>query len=499
MTPPGLFDGRRRALFAALVALAVAQAAALAAAAIATRAAFSALHSSAELPVGPISILCVAMLSAAGTQFGFRSLAEELGQDYAKDVRLRLFEHASRSAQSDLDRRRQGFHILRFTGDLAALKDWPGLGLPLLIQAAVLLPSATAVLAYLNPSYGWVGLGMTVPSALCLILSHGTLFQAHQTLRRKRAGLAADMTERLPIAPRLAALGRRKTELRQLERSATRVAAAAQRRRQVSELLIAIPDVSTAIAASLIIAIGSLEALPAATVAAALAALALTARPLRNIMSSSNRAAGFSAAHSKLKAALQRPTAQGCQRQVRLKKGPLSVEIAPPAGPVIRVDPGGAAVLPKAMVDTVTDILTGTSESSDYVVSLNGEDAGTLTPGTLRRLVGTVTDSPLLLKGSLRRALTLGLSRRPTDEELYRAADTAGLAGAIDALGGLDLRIAERGRNLMFEDRVMISLLRICLQKPGLILVTCPVPHPPEGAFWQEATKLFEDTAHRTR
>ncbi|MCR9085691.1 MAG: ABC transporter ATP-binding protein/permease [Rhodobacteraceae bacterium] len=498
MTPPGLFDGRRRALFAALVALAVAQAAALAAAAIATRAAFGALHSGADLPTGPISVLCVAMLSAAATQFGFRSLAEELGQDYAKDIRLKLFEHASRSAQSDLDRRRQGFHILRFTGDLAALKDWPGLGLPLLVQAAILLPAATAVLVYLNPSYGWVGLGMTVPSVLCLILSHGTLFQAHRTLRRKRADLAADMTERLPIAPRLAALGRRRTELRQLERSATRVAAAAQRRRQVSELLVAIPDVSTAIAASLIIAIGSLEGLPAATVAAALAALALTARPLRNIMSSSNRAAGFSAAHSKLKAALQRPTAEGCQRHVRLKKGPLSVEIAPPTGPAIRVDPGGAAVLPKAMIDDVAAVLTGTSANSDYAVRLNGEDACTLTPGTLRRLVGTVTDSPLLLKGSLRRALTLGLSRRPTDEELHHTAETAGLNGAIESLGGLDLRIAERGRNLTFEDRVMISLLRICLQKPGLILVTCPVPHPPEGVFWEEATKLFEDSVHRT-
>ncbi|MEM8959059.1 MAG: ABC transporter ATP-binding protein [Pseudomonadota bacterium] len=496
MTPPGLFDGRRLALFAALVALAVAQAAALAAAAIATRAAFAALHSGAELPAGPIGVLCVAMLSAAGTQFGFRSLAEELGQDYAKDIRLRLFEHASLSAQSDLDRRRQGFHVLRFTGDLAALKDWPGLGLPLLIQAAILLPAATAVLVYLNPSYGWVGFGMIVPSALCLVLSQGELCQAHRSLRRKRAGLAADMTERLPIAPRLAALGRRKTELRQLERNAARVADAAQRRRQVSELLKAIPDVSTAIAASLIIAIGSLEGLPAATVAAALAALALTARPLRNVMSSSNRAAGFSAAHSKLKDALQRPTVQGRQRQIRLKKGSPSVEITPANGPAIRVDAGGAAVLPKAMVDEIAAILTGTSENPDYAVSLNGEDARTLTPGTLRRLVGTVTDGPLLLKGSLRRALTLGLRRRPSDVDLFRAAETAGLSGAIEALGGLDLRIAERGRNLTYEDRVTISVLRVCLQKPGLVLVLCPVFHPPAGAFWENATKLFEDTAH---
>ena len=450
MTPPGLFDGRRRALFAARVALAVALAAALAAAAIATRAAFAALHSGAELPAGPIGMLCVAMLSAAGTQFGFRSLAEELGQAYAKDIRLRLFEHASLSAQSVLDRRRQGFHVLRFTGDLAALKDWPGLGLPLLIQAAVLLPAATGVLIYLNPSYGWVGLGMTVPSALCLILTHGELCQTHRSLRRKRAGLAADMTERLPIAPRLAALGRRRTALRQLERSAARVAEAAQKRRQVSELLKAIPDVSMAGAASLIIAIGSLEGLPAATVAAALAALALTARPLRNVMSSSNRAAGFSAAHSKLKAALQRPTVQGHQRQIRLKKGPPSVEITPANGPAIRVDAGGAAVLPKAMVDEIAAILTGTSENPDYAVSLNGEDARTLTPGSLRRLVGTVTDGPPLLKGSLRRALTLGLSRRPSDVDLFRAAETAGLSGAIEALGGLDLRIVDRGRYLSY-------------------------------------------------
>lgn len=471
MTPPGLFDGKRRALFIGLVGFSVVQAVAFAAAAIATRAAFGAFHAGTALPVLAITTLGIAGVVSALMQFAFRTLGETLGQDYARDVRLALFDHASRSDQSDLDQRRMGYHLLRFTGDLTALIAWPGVGLPRLIQAAILFPAALGVLAYLNPIFGWVGLAAVLPTVLGLAIWHRALLRRHKDLRKKRALLAADITERLPVAPQLAAFGRRQIERRRIGRKASDLAGAAQDRRRLSEALKAIPDLSAALAGCAILTLGSLHSLPAATVAAALAALALTVMPLRNVVSSGNRAAAFQAAHAKLSMALMRPLAPHSDRETRLKRHPLTLDIEFEGKPPLHVPAGGQATLSREQMDQLVPVLTGVTLCDAMAVQLDGRDIRTLTPGSLRRCVGVLTDAPLLLKGSLRRAITLGLTQNPSDADIQKILAAAGLADAIHILGGFEQRIAERGANLTAEHRALISILRVCLQKPGLILV----------------------------
>lgn len=475
-----------------LVGFSVVQAVAFAGAAIATRAAFGAFHAGTALPVLAITTLGVAGVVSALMQFAFRTLGESLGQDYARDVRLALFDHASRSDQSDLDQRRLGYHLLRFTGDLTALIAWPGMGLPRLIQAAILFPAALGVLAYLNPAFGWVGLGAVVPTLLGLLIAHRALLRSHKTLRRKRAILAADITERLPVAPQLAAFGRRQIERRRIGRKATDLADAAQARRRLSEALKAIPDLSAALAGCAILVLGSVNNLPAATVAAALAALALTVRPLRNVVSSGNRAAAFHAAHTKLSMALMRPVAPHAERETRLKRRPLSVDIAPEGEAPLHVPAGGQATLNREQMDALVPVLSGATLSETLLVRLDGKDIRTLTPGSLRRCVGVLTDTPLVLKGSLRRAITLGLTQNPSDADIHKTLATAGLADAVDTLGGFERRLTERGANLTAEQRVLISVLRVCLQKPGLILVHRGAQVPPDWLSSLRATKLFQ-------
>lgn len=471
MTPPPVFDGQRRRLLGWIIAATLAQAAALAAAAIATRAVFTELHAGTDLPLVPILAVGCAGICAALMQLTFRNYAEHLGQDYAKDIRLTLFEHASRSDQSDLDKRRLGYHVLRFTGDLSALTGWPGLGLPRLVQAAILLPAATAVLIYLDPRFLWAAICAILPGTLWAAATHHKLVAAHRTLRQRRARLAADITERLPIAPKLTALGRRRTELRILEARAAKLIEAARSRRHVTEIRKAIPEVSAAIAASLVMMIGGLGDLPAGTVAAALAALALSIRPLRNVMSSSDRAAGFQAAHDKLKKALNRPIATPENQEAKLPAGPLSVEISPSCGPAISVAPGEVATISADLMDQIEAALTGGANLDEVTLRLNDADVAELTPGSLRRSVGVLTENPLILKGSLRRALTLGLRPRPDDDRIFEAIDNAGLDEVIATIGGLDAKLAERGANLSPQQRLAISTVRLAMQRPGLVLM----------------------------
>ena len=63
--------------------------------------------------------------------------AEKLGQDYVFELRQQLFAHISRLSPRSLQRRSQGGTMLRFIGDMNALRQWISLGIARLAVAAV--------------------------------------------------------------------------------------------------------------------------------------------------------------------------------------------------------------------------------------------------------------------------------------------------------------------------------------------------------------------------
>lgn len=470
MIPPRIFAGRRRGLLARLALLVVVQAVALAGAAVATRAAFGALHAGAGLDPPVLAGFVVAGLIAAWAQFRLTILAERMSQDYAGDVRSALFEHASRSRQSDLERRRFGYHLLRFTGDLSALGNWPGRGLPRMAQAAVLLPASALVLYWLHPAFGFVGLGLIAGIACVTAPALPGLFRAHATLRKARARLAADMSERILVAPQLAAFGRRQAELAHLSARVGDVAAAAEGRRRSASLLRLAPEAATAIAGCLVLWLGSSGDVPAAAIAAALAALALIVRPLGNLASALNQAAAFRAAHRSLAKALARPVVGAESGSKRMTARKVRLTIGRSDGPPIQVAAGEKICLPRPVFGRLVKVLSGVEPADTLTVRLNGDDIRDLSPGSLRRAVCVVTDAPLILKGSLRKNLTLALRKRPPDARILSLIAAAGLAHALDRLGGLDRSFAERGAELGPEDRITLCLLRVAVQRPALVL-----------------------------
>ncbi len=55
--------------------------------------------------------------------------AEKMGQSYIHQIRMLLFKHMSRLAPRSLQSRSRGAIVLRFIGDLNALKRWESLGM----------------------------------------------------------------------------------------------------------------------------------------------------------------------------------------------------------------------------------------------------------------------------------------------------------------------------------------------------------------------------------
>lgn len=502
MRPPPLLGEHRSALFAALIALALVQAGGAAMAAFATRTLFGALDTETTPPWGALAALAGSGLLIAIARIAFRTLGERIGQDFVASVRRTLFDHASRTWPRDLARRRVGYMALRFVGDLTALRDWPARGLPVALEALVVLPAAIVVLFVLDPVFGDVMLGVTVVAAGAIVASAAPLLKAHRTLRSARAKLAAEMAERLPIAADLAAFARRSREMKRLGRLSNQVARSAIDRRRRAEILRAVPDGLGGLAAALLIWRAFEGDLATGTVAAGLAALGLGIAPLRNVMTAIDRAGAYFAAHAKLADLLARPgMPERSDSAERLPSRPASVtydgaavEDAPAVD--LEVPAGSRAVLPAGSRPAALFRATrGLEPLNGGRILLGGKPVQHLSGGSLRRGVMEISPDPVILKGTVRRTITLALSDRPDDARLLKRIESAGLWALLERLGGLDARLAEGGRTILVQDRVALSALAAAVASPGLVLVSAPARTvPPEVRAWLDghpATVVF--------
>jgi len=477
MAMPRLLDDRRGRGLAAVAAVTLAQAAAGGAAAFATRTLFEAMHGGAALPALPLAVLVVAGLVIAVTRIASRVMGEGLGQDYARDIRAALFDHAARMPARAVADRRAGSMSLRFVGDMTAFRNWLGLGLPRLVTGAILIPALLAVLWTLDPIFAavvWPVLGVTL---LAITLGSLRLVPLQRRLRVRQARIAAEMAERMPLAPWLDRLGRRGTELAQLQRRTDAMIRAALRHRRAAETLRALPDLVAGGAAALVILFGHRAGVTPGTITAALAVLGLVLQPLRDLGGVWNHRAAFLAARIKAEAALSRGQRDLYRAGQALAKGPVAVQfdqVRLPSGLAFSFDvaAGQTACLPLGELDAeaVTDMLRGLDAPGSGRILLSGTDLRDLSRGSLRRGVALVGTRPEILQGSLRRVLTFGCSDRPTDSALETLARDEGLGPLLDRLGGLSGTVREGGRNLTRGERLAISLLRARLLGPRLIL-----------------------------
>ena len=469
---PRLLDqGRWRQLTLITLAL-IGQAAFGAVAALATRDLFAALASAPSLAANPVPL---ALLGASGAgiaacRYAARLLGERLGQDYAHAVRRALFSHTARMPRQRVATRRAGAMSLRFVGDLTALRSWASLGLPRLISAAVVLPTMLAVLFVIEPAFGWLATPIFVLALIAIALMGLPLPTLNRELRRARGRMAADLSERMPNAPFLHASGRTGRELALIDRRTATLRSSSMARVKLAETLRAVPEVLSSLAGAGVIGIGLFMALPTASVAGGLAALGLAVAPLTDLSLVWNSYSAWRAAREKCQNALSHPLADD------RTGAPASLENGPPS--IFDPDSG----LSLAPGEKLGLIAGPGPETSLLLIKLAGQEPGSgvlwndtqvedvpLTDRCLRAALITPEDP--LLKGSLRRALTLSLPKKPSDKRILAAVQKMGLAETVNRLGGLDATIAEGGRDLSPAERTACLGVRVLLTDKDIILI----------------------------
>lgn len=458
-----------------LVCLALGQGVTMVVTAFATRDVITALRDGTEvIPTDALIAIAVAGLAI----FAFRSaegaVGEHTGQNYAAAIRRRLFLHMTKMPLSAMAERRAGATALRFVGDLTAFKGWVARGLARLISACVTIPAAFVILYLLEPRLAFVAaapIGLVMLAIYCL---GNPLGAAHADLRKKRARLAAAMAERLPQGIALRRSGRVKTELRSLDTKSNEIIQAAVRRARLAETVRAMPDAAAGIAGALCLWVCLSSGLGVEDAVAALTALALIVWPLRHLADVRDRQQAFRVARAKLHRVFEQPILPSRAKVAARPNAPavcLENLLLPGLDPInARLERGdiqnvsGPAGSGKSWLLLM---LAGLEPPTKGRIQVLGRDPSALATGFSLYLG---PHAPVL-KGSLRRNLTLGTGRIPDDDELMAVTQKSGLSDLVTRLGGLNGQVTEGARNLTSSEKTGVFLARGLTSRASLMLV----------------------------
>ncbi len=493
MSLPVLFTGERRKRFVFLTANGIGQAITAIATALLVRQGFDGLVISPEaLDWRALSALSLAMLGSIllTAWLRWRGIvdAEILGQDYIHALRIHLFLHITRIGADGARQMSRGALMLRFVGDLSALRNWVSLGLARLLVSGLALGLAVAVLMMIESVIG-IAVAVAIAVTAMLVLFLGPRLRTRtRDARRYRGRIAALINDRIANIGVVESFGQERREIRRVRRASRRLRQALILRARTIGLIRALSDASAGFAGLAALSVGAFQvaagvATPGTVVSAMVVAGLLAPRLTDLSRVYEYWTAAVIAREKQLQLMRLAPVGRSLEpggeepltralvptiQLQRVEKAYLfhSVNVAIEAGErVALIGPNGSGK------STLLRIISGLVEPDRGQVLLDGESIQRCRWSDVRRTFAMVSPDLPLLRGSLRLNLTYGASNRD-ETAIMEVVSTCQLEELVARLDrGLDTRIAENGAGLSTGERSRIALARALMAKPSVLLL----------------------------
>ncbi len=490
MTIPSILKGQRRTLFIRLVANGLVQAALAISTAWLVREIFDGFLTSGQ-PVlnGQVLMLIIGMIVTAGCISWLRMVeridAESMGQHYAAEVRILLYDCLSFLTPRALQQRSRGGVSLRFVGDMTSLRRWVSMGLARVTVAGVSTLSALLMLSLIN----WQ-LALTVFASLLLGTWLTYLFgkrmrAAAVESRRRLANLAANVNEKVTSIAVVQVFGQVDREREHIIRQGQYLQDSMVARARVAGQILGITEFSMAMTSATTLLAGIIAvAAGTASVGAVIAAISIVGillPPLRDLGRVQEYWHGACIARERIKDFIDSPSLVSKNTHAPdLVPGPGRLEftgvslagslnevsgVVEPGTVVALVGPNGSGKSTLLMLAArLIDPHTGK-------VLLDGQDLAAHSLDSVHHAIGMAGPDLPLLRGTIDRNLRYRWRKAPKKE----VARVRALCGIDEMLAnfpeGEKTRVAEGGLSLSLGQRQRIALARALLGNPGLLLL----------------------------
>ena len=489
MKLPQIFNQKRRGLFINMLVNAALQAIFLFVNAMLIRHAFDHFIQGEDIRNADVFWLalamCMAGLSTAWLQMRERVTAEKLGQSYIHSLRMRLFRQVSRMDPRLLQKRRKGAVMLKFVGDLNALRRWVSLGIVRIVVSGAIIMSTLIILLLIDWTLSVVT-AVLIGAAILLNVRIGESLQAvvNET-RKRRSRLSGNINEKLARMSVVQAFGRRDDEIKRVRRQSVRLRRALINRAAKIGSIRAVTHACAALCVAAVLLIGIFKIASGATtpgtVAAAMVVIGFLVPALKNLgrvygyyqdaAVSREKLSHFLKIKAKIKIGAKLPELTLTRGQLNLEnvvvKGVFDNVTAevPPGKVVAVIGPNGAGK--SVLIDLVARLVPPDKGR----LLIDGQDISKYSVDSVRRMVGIVSPDLPLLSGSIEKNLAYR-SPDSSPSAVERIRNLCGIDELVDQLPrGESTKIREGGRNLSMGQRQRILLARALLGDPRILLL----------------------------
>ncbi len=424
----------------------------------------------------------VIIIVTAWLKYRERSDAEMLGQDYVHELRKRMFSRLCRTDLRQLDHHGRGDIILRFASDLSAIRQWVSLGYARLLVSGIIIVFALCMLSFINLTLAiMIGIVMLINTLLAIYIGQ-KMENTFREARRSRSSLANNLTEKITSLITVKASGQRSREKNRISQQSLRVVNSMVARAKAIGIHRAITEGSLLVSSATVLIVGTVLIRNGSTtpgsVVGAMVFVALLTQPLRNIGRVYEYWHGANIAKEKLEQFLKKVEPSRRERPDKKGKGLLVLsglqdfsgvantkKIIPLGKKIVILGNNGAGK------SSLLAEIAGLLKPSTGHVTLDDINVLSLHEKYLRTMIGMVSSSLPLIKGTIRKNICYRWPSAPL-EEVNQIIEECGLSDFVAQTAlGLDHRVTTAGANLSLGQQQKIILARALLGSPKILLL----------------------------